>query len=683
MAFSFRNLFKKDEDNPGGEGGQQTGTNPLDVFGRTPSTGEPDPSAASSPFFDPSQTSPQHASALPINVPAAQILPHIPRELANPNGLAPDAVVRLPAAGASGGLRLTEVYQACPALFSYAPDVRDSREIFVGLPAVSSTAESVQSPFVAHSQSPPQHQSTSFAGQDQSSPPPPTSPFSPAVAEEAPPGQSPAWQSVSPFETSSLDQDQQPRPFETGSLPPAKPAAFETGFLNQSPTAGVETGSLSSPDSPQAEPENPGGENPGFFHSPAAPAEVPPARPVTQELEASALPFAPAPPEELPEESGDIELSLLNVLRAIPQEDLGFDPEEVPTDVRVQLPLSLVRPQLSSGSVTVPLNEIIAGCDERYHPAFVNSREGTQVPLPLQEIFHNLPGDIPEAPSTAEFVARQQAEGAPIFDPMAPDQAEAQSQPAEQQSGQQWQNQPYAAPEFAPTPAASTQEEIVGKPAESAALSPHLFTSAQPQTGLSSEQLLGSPFSVQQPAPEASSEAPPAPFPPVETPDPTPATPQPQPEIAATADQPDNAGDDFADFDQQTDLDQLALRAIFQVEHRLTAQGVLDLCCGLPGVGACVALHPGGALTAETSSGAQFGEDAAGMFQSVAGLARGLGIGEADTFTIRTRKGTFSFFSQGDLCLGVLHDSGHSSFGPGTREKLVLVARELGSMISG
>ena len=68
------------------------------------------------------------------------------------------------------------------------------------------------------------------------------------------------------------------------------------------------------------------------------------------------------------------------------------------------------------------------------------------------------------------------------------------------------------------------------------------------------------------------------------------------------------------------------------------------------------------------------------MFENVAGLARGLGIGEADTFTIRTRKGTFSFFSQGDLCLGVLHDPEHPTFGPGTREKLVLVARELGAM---
>ena len=66
--------------------------------------------------------------------------------------------------------------------------------------------------------------------------------------------------------------------------------------------------------------------------------------------------------------------------------------------------------------------------------------------------------------------------------------------------------------------------------------------------------------------------------------------------------------------------------------------------------------------------------------REVTALTSELGIADAESFTIRTGEDMVSFFSpEGGECLAVRHDE---QFQPGTRQKLLLIAREMGKLPS-
>ena len=60
---------------------------------------------------------------------------------------------------------------------------------------------------------------------------------------------------------------------------------------------------------------------------------------------------------------------------------------------------------------------------------------------------------------------------------------------------------------------------------------------------------------------------------------------------------------------------------------------------------------------------------------SLATLAETMGLGTGGNFTLRTDHGIRSFFLESNLCLAVWH--AQPQFSGGTREKLILTAREL------
>ncbi|MEZ5302614.1 MAG: hypothetical protein R3F11_18560 [Verrucomicrobiales bacterium] len=109
-----------------------------------------------------------------------------------------------------------------------------------------------------------------------------------------------------------------------------------------------------------------------------------------------------------------IKLGLKAVLERVPDNALGFDPEQIPDSVQVELPMGLIKPQLSTGRVSVPLHKIIDGCEERVRPAFSRSNGAETVNIPLQEIFHNLPTGAFAPPRPAEGAAPAAPAGSPV-----------------------------------------------------------------------------------------------------------------------------------------------------------------------------------------------------------------------------------------------------------------------------
>ncbi len=138
------------------------------------------------------------------------------------------------------------------------------------------------------------------------------------------------------------------------------------------------------------------------------------------------------------------------------------------------------------------------------------------------------------------------------------------------------------------------------------------------------------------------------------------------------------------DFGFQDDPNQLALRAIFSVDNTLTLEEVLDRTTNLGGIDACVLIEKKTGSTKVGRSGddsraRSFEGQAKQAYNKVISLADDLQITDAETFTLRTAQGAMSFFNSPNACMAVLHQD--AEFPPGVREKLILVTRDLSSMV--
>jgi len=89
-----------------------------------------------------------------------------------------------------------------------------------------------------------------------------------------------------------------------------------------------------------------------------------------------------------------IRLSLTMVLHELPAFQLNGSPAAVPEDARVELPVSLIEPQLASGRVVVSPTVLQKAIPEDYRNLLKVDPVETPVTLPLQEILKNLPGGV-------------------------------------------------------------------------------------------------------------------------------------------------------------------------------------------------------------------------------------------------------------------------------------------------
>ena len=153
---------------------------------------------------------------------------------------------------------------------------------------------------------------------------------------------------------------------------------------------------------PESVPASSGPSVPTSFASPPAPTRIPfqmtaPSDDLrtkrepwltAESLAASAeTPVAPAT-ESKPEVK--ITLSLKPILQGLPPFQLGGDPSSVPAEAHIELPFSLVEPQLAAGRITLTPEVFAAGLPAEYRSLF-KAGEAADVMLPLHEVLKNLP----------------------------------------------------------------------------------------------------------------------------------------------------------------------------------------------------------------------------------------------------------------------------------------------------
>lgn len=207
------------------------------------------------------------------------------------------------------------------------------------------------------------------------------------------------------------------------------------------PAAPVPPAAAPSPFSPAPEGQAPAAPAPAPVPVAAAPAPAPiPVTPAPAPIPVTPAPApapvapapapvapAPAPTAPAPASSGEkVEVGLKNILRSIPAADLGFDANQVPDWVKASLPVSQVTPQIASGKVEFPLEQIVSSIDQNFKPAFAKASPGITVKVPFQEVFDALPkGSIPKPATPSVFET-------PFSEKAAEDSGKSPSSPFEE-----------------------------------------------------------------------------------------------------------------------------------------------------------------------------------------------------------------------------------------------------------
>ena len=110
---------------------------------------------------------------------------------------------------------------------------------------------------------------------------------------------------------------------------------------------------------------------------------------------ASEAPVAPPVPEVAPKplSAADVKIALplLPILRTLPPMQLTGDASSVPAEARLELPFSLIEPQLASGRVSVTAKVFETSLPAEYRSLFQAGPGAVDVSLPLQEVLKNLP----------------------------------------------------------------------------------------------------------------------------------------------------------------------------------------------------------------------------------------------------------------------------------------------------
>ncbi|MEZ0256579.1 MAG: hypothetical protein ACAI37_14935 [Chthoniobacter sp.] len=151
--------------------------------------------------------------------------------------------------------------------------------------------------------------------------------------------------------------------------------------------------------------------------------------PAIQEAVTEAKPIEPAAADGLklaPVESPDIEpdeekihLSLAAILRQCPREILVGEMPHVDDSVRITLPFAPIDRQLVKGQVEVSALRFIVALPEVYQKFFV-AKVGVKVPIPLEEVFQNLPApkqELTPQPPTPPPVVLAPAASTPAPEP--------------------------------------------------------------------------------------------------------------------------------------------------------------------------------------------------------------------------------------------------------------------------
>ncbi len=376
---------------------------------------------------------------------------------------------------------------------------------------------------------------------------------------------------------------------------------------------------------------------------------------------------------------------LSKILTGVEVRQLGIEVATLPKLGQARLPLSLIKSQLAMGRVVATMAQLLENADEATRQLLVRANPNLEVPIPLKEIFHQLPED------TAEF-------GPPVpkINPGFDSEIETPfSRQAKQEAergfpvslGQGNSRQPYDQSGLAMR-AEHDPEPVAAEPVKAMVSSPgDSFDQLQRQAAKQVSQPAATPVASAPradddlldaldgarlfTAPPKAERSKPAPAPVA-----TPATP------SSPATPAPGAGGRGLGF--HSAVKDLELRAIFGLDESFTPDLVAKLTNELPGILGCVIFQRNRgllckSLPVEMQNGAM-ADQIPGLYEKVVGLSGDLGFHDTETFTLHTGHGVLSFFGEGDSCLSILQQD--TNFEPGVRERLVLIARGLAKLLN-
>ncbi|MBA2271037.1 MAG: hypothetical protein H0W20_10640 [Chthoniobacterales bacterium] len=321
-------------------------------------------------------------------------------------------------------------------------------------------------------------------------------------------------------------------------------------------------------------------------------------------------------------QAGALTISLLlgAILRTLPPMQLIGDFEEVASDARLELPFSMVEPQLVTGRVTLKPEEFAAALPEAYR-GFFDATSAAPVSLPLQEVLKNLPStslrmrdDQEEQEKGANFATpfsakaeedakRFKAFGAPVPKPMV----------------------------LPPAP----------QPVADAAPEPIAFQFADPTAASAADPIAAvAPLQISQPTPAIS----------------------------------------FAAVNGQRD----ALQTALDTNDELDAKSVVTHVGRMPGVEACAIIFGDGLSLAgnlpESYHADALCAVAPSVLQRLGNHMADTKLGALRAMTLSCAEAAITFFMPDNLCLAVLHPGAELT--ADVRERLASVVQELSRIYS-
>lgn len=415
-----------------------------------------------------------------------------------------------------------------------------------------------------------------------------------------------------------------------------------------------------------------------FSPSPLRPGFPPPAFPAVPPPDVAPAPVA-APALAPVADDRKITLGLAAVLRGLSSSLLAVEASSVPDEVKISLPFALVEPQMRTGRVAVPRAVFVEALPEGHKEVLGAEADLTDVPLPLQEVFQNLPSNAlhMRADQTEEQITHlyptpfsQKAEedaqrlgvgevpvGASAMAPAAPaDQPPAAEAPAVEEKPSAEISEPVAAEETPSEIARDIQLDLEDPAPAAFEEKPEEVVEAKTET----------------PAPESTSsplvEEAPAPV----EPEVVPAAVM-QPESAAATKVPVPAKGKDSE-----------LQVLFMTEDELDAKSIVRFVSQMPGINGCAVMFGDGLRLAgnfpDESQTEGFSAMAPPFFKRAKNFAVESALGKLQAFTLYTDNEPCSFLMHDDICLAVRHSN--RGFMPGVREKLDIVVRELARMYS-
>ena len=405
--------------------------------------------------------------------------------------------------------------------------------------------------------------------------------------------------------------------------PTAAPAAKTIAF-NLSPNGTGEPASERVPASSGPSVPTPAPSSPAPTQT-AAPKIAFKIGPPSNDPRESVAPKISAPPSAAPAKFGPsgprLQLPLSKILRGIAPTQLTGPRDEVPETARIEVPFSIVQPQLSSGKVSISPSQFQSALPEEWRERLQIEDVETPIPLDLQEVLQNLPGESLQIRSDQQAADVGSFFETPFSQKAAEDAARLSSAPV----------QPVAKPEVAP----ATKKEV----AVASAAPPVVARIADPGPAATSQAATLPKVAPKRPA-------------------------QPRPTIPATA-------------SAVPEGKLTALHVEFDTDEVLDAKAVVNRVSAFPGLKGCAIVFSDG-LSLAGNLPAEYEVDALcamapAIMKKIAEQMAGAKLGALNCITVFCAGAAVTFFARGNICLAALHAAGEE-IGSEIRARLGRVA---------